>query len=47
MSFQEAMELMLKTTTIDDMELVVIIAPGRKAGAEGYGAGGNNTNYRG
>ena len=30
MSFQEAMELMLKTTTIDDMELVVIIAPGHR-----------------
>ena len=30
MSFQEAMELMLKTTTIDDMELVVISAPGHR-----------------
>ena len=49
------MKLVITTTTMEDMELeakkamklVVISAPGRRAGGEGYGAGGNEKNYRG
>ena len=46
------MELVVTKRTTEDMELVapkarklLITAPGRKAGAEGYGAGGNDNNY--
>ena len=46
------MELVVTKRTTEDMELVapkarklLITAPGRKAGAEGYGAVGNDNNY--